>query len=315
MTDFVNGVYKVTEGEMITDFDGFECVISSELASLNEVEVGSKITFKNPNNSDKTYEFTVTGIYTDNSNEGDTKNMYSPSANKIITGSGAIHTLVKDDSELVTNITPSFIIKNKDLVDKFVEEVKQKGLSENYTVTTNLEELQNATKAIENVKIFGETFLIITLIISAIVLFVINMMNIRERKYEIGVFRTIGVSKFKLTMQFILELLIVSSIMLIIGAVCGSFLSKPVGNMLLQNEIENAKVEEQEISNNFGKGPMDMMFRGNNVQEFDTIDAVVDVYVVIELLGIGVLLTLVSSIASMISIQRFSPLTILKERS
>lgn len=71
---------------MITDFDGFECVISSELASLNEIEVGSKITFKNPNNSDKTYEFTVTGIYTDNSNEGDTKNMYSPSANKIITG-------------------------------------------------------------------------------------------------------------------------------------------------------------------------------------------------------------------------------------
>lgn len=47
MTDFVNGTYKITEGEMITDFNGYECVISSELATLNEIEVGSKITFKN----------------------------------------------------------------------------------------------------------------------------------------------------------------------------------------------------------------------------------------------------------------------------
>ena len=96
----------------------------------------------------------------------------------------------------------------------------------------------------------------------------------------------------------------------------GSYLSKPIGNTLLQNEIENAKVQEQEISDNFGKGPMDMKFKGNiQVQEIDTIDAVVDMAVVLELLGIGVLLTLISSLASMISIQRFSPLTILKERS
>lgn len=316
MTDFVNGTYKITEGEIITDFNRYECVISSELATLNEITVGSKITFKNPNNSEKTYEFTVTGIYADNSNTDDTKNMYSPSANKIITGSGVINLLVQDDSSLVTAITPSFIINSKDVVDAFIEEVKQKGLNQYYTVNTNLEELETATKSIENVKTFATTFLIITLIISGVVLFVINMINIRERKYEIGVFRTIGVSKFKLTMQFVLELLIVGIIMLVIGATLGSYLSKPCGNMLLQNEIEDAKVQEQEISDNFGKGPMDMRFNGNvQVQEIDTIDAIVDVNVVIELLGIGMLLTLISSLASMISIIKFSPLTILKERS
>lgn len=242
--------------------------------------------------------------------------MYSPSVNKIITGSGVIDLLVQEDSTLVTNITPSFIIENKEVVDLFIEEVKQKGLNEYYTINTNLEELETATKSIENVKTFATTFLIITFIISSIVLFVINMINIRERKYEIGVFRTIGVSKFKLTMQFVLELLIVSIIMLIIGAVCGSYLSKPIGNLLLQNEIEDAKVQEQEISDNFGKGAMNMEFKGNiEVQEINTIDAVVDINVVMELLGIGVILTLISSLASMISIQRFSPLTILKERS
>ncbi len=49
MTDFVNGTYKIIDGEMITDFNGYECTISSELATLNEITVGSKINFKNRN--------------------------------------------------------------------------------------------------------------------------------------------------------------------------------------------------------------------------------------------------------------------------
>ena len=51
------------------------------------------------------------------------------------------------------------------------------------------------------------------------------------------------------------------------------------------------------------------------VETIDSIEAVVDFTVIIQLLGIGILLTLMSSLASMISIQRFSPLTILRERN
>lgn len=61
---------------------------------------------------------------------------------------------------------------------------------------------------------------------------------------------------------------------------------------------------------------IEMSYSGTTqVQSIDTIDAVVDFTVIAQLLGIGILLTLISSLASMISIQRFSPLTILKERS
>lgn len=315
MTDFVNGTYQVTEGEMISDFEALECVVSSELAILNEIEVGGTITLKN-SNTEVTYEFLVKGIYKDNSDSNDVVKMFSSSANKIITGSGVIEKIVAEDSTAITNITPSFIVKDEESIEKFTEELKEKGLNEYFTVNTNLDELQNATKSIENVKTFASTFLIITLIISSIVLFVINMINIRERKYEIGVFRTIGVSKFKLTMQFVLELLIVAIIMLMIGAVCGSFISKPVGNSLLQNEIESNAEEEEQISNNFGKGQMPMQYNQTaKIEPINNIDAVVDITVIAQLVGIGILLTFISSLASMISIQRFSPLTILKERS
>ena len=319
MTNFVDGTYRVTDGEMISDFSAYQCVISNELATLNEVEEGSTITLKNPT-TEKTYDFTVTGIYTDNNDNNESASMYSKSANIIIVGSGVIELLVADDNTLVTNLTPSFILNGEESIESFETEIKEKGLNEYYTINTNLEELQNATKSIENVKTFATTFLLITLIISSLVLFVINMINIRERKYEIGVFRTIGMSKFKLTIQFIVELLLVAGIALIIGAVIGGFLAKPVGNMLLENEIETTQSEQQQISENFGKcgknNRPEMKFNSRDqVETIDSIEAVVDFTVIIQLLGIGILLTLMSSLASMISIQRFSPLTILKERS
>ena len=315
MTNFVNGSYQITEGEMISDFESYQCVISSELATLNEITVGNTITLKNPN-TEQTYDFTVTGIYKNNEANDDSASMYSSTANTIITGSGVIDLLVADDSTLVTNITPSFILNGEEDIEAFSAEIKEKGLNEYYTINTNLDELENATKSIENVKIFATTFLIITLVISSLVLFVINLINIRERKYEIGVFRTIGMSKFKLTIQFVVELLIVAAISLIIGAIVGSFLAKPVGNMLLENEIETSQGEQEEISNNFGKQNIDMNFNNRApVETIDSMEAVVDFTVVMQLLGIGILLTLMSSLASMISIQRFSPLTILKERS
>lgn len=319
MTNFVDGTYKVTDGEMISDFSAYQCVISNELATLNEVAVGNTITLKNPT-TEKTYDFTVTGIYTDNNDNDESARMYSGSANTIIVGSNVIELLVADDNTLVTNLTPSFILNGEEAIEAFETEIREKGLNEYYKINTNLDELQNATKSIENVKTFATTFLLITLIISSLVLFVINMINIRERKYEIGVFRTIGMSKFKLTIQFIVELLLVAGIALIIGAVIGGFLAKPVGNMLLENEIETTQSEQEQIFNNFGRGGSsnkpEMKFNSRQqVETIDSIEAVVDFTVIMQLLGIGILLTLMSSLASMISIQRFSPLTILKERS
>ena len=326
MEDFSNGLYKVTDGAMISSFSEFECVINEELAKLNEISVGDTIKLKN-SNKNKEYEFKVVGIYKDNTEEENTQSMYSKSVNTIITGADVVAQLLADDEDLVTNITPSFVIKDEKSIDGFTEELTTKGLGEYYTVATNLEEIEGATKSIENVGTFATTFLIITLVISAVVLLVINMINIRERKYEIGVFRTIGLSKSKLTSQFVIEIAIVSLIGLMIGAGIGACASKSVGNYLLESEISQMQTSNDKQMENFGDfggdqgggpggDPMEFNFnKGVQINQIDSIDAVVDYVVLLELLGIGLFLTLISSLASMISIIRFSPLTILKERS
>lgn len=327
MSEFIDGTYTMSE---VKDdawdiaFNGNYAFINEELATYNNVTVGDKI--KLQDEDENIYEFEIIGIFKDNDTSGDNKmmSMFSGSTNTIITNSNALISITKEHTDITSTINPTFIIDSYDNKDKIQQEFYEKGLNENYVVDTNEELATSSLQPIINVKKFASIFLIITLIIGGVVLFILNMINIRERKYEIGVFRTIGISKLKLTLQFAAELMMVSIVALIIGAGIGATMSKDVSNSLLSNEIENSVVQNENMKNNFGgshdKGEMpnfgNMTNMGKpNIQAYDSIDAVVNVKVLIELLLIGVSLVLLSSLASMISIQRFSPLTILKERS
>lgn len=321
MKEFIDGSYTITDGKVSSDFNGSDVIISEELATLNNLKVGDTITLIDPKNEKNTYDAIITGIYKENTDDSNNMGeMFSGSANKIITNSNFVKTIIDKNDDITSTITPTFYLKDAKSASKFESEVKEKGLGEFYTVSNNLSEIEGATKSINNVKIFATTFLIITLIIGAIVLLVINMINIRERKYEIGVLRTIGMKKSKLSLQFISELLIVGIISLLVGTAAGATLSVPVSNKLLKNEINSASEKTENIKNNFG-GPSegkdfkDRDFGIAKVEQVNKINAVVDLKVTVKLILIGTGIILLSSLSSMIAIQRFSPLTILKERS
>lgn len=320
MNDFILGNYHITSGSVSTDFSSSTCVINEELAELNDISVGDKITLVSPNDESITYELEVVGIFedsSDDSNEG--MSMFTGSVNSIITNVDVVNKILSLDGSLMGQINPTFVLTSEDVIDDFSEELSDKGLSEYLTVSTNLETISSATKSISNLKSYATTFLVIILIIGVIVLLVLNAINIRERRYEIGVLRTIGMKKSLLTCQFALELLIVTLVGLMIGASIGAVTSVPISNHLLESEIESSQNKMEDTRNNFGgeKGEHDFE-RMNGVQTieaYDSIDAAVNLKVLGELLLIGIVLTVISSISSMVSIQRFSPLQILKERS
>lgn len=328
MENFISGTYKISEGAVSSDFSSSNCIINKELATLNDINVGDIITVTDVLDETKTYELTVSGIFEEN-NEKNGMSMFSNSVNNIITNTNFIQKIKDNNSELNIQTSPSFTLTSSEVVEEFEKELQEKGLNENLSVRTNLDQVENSTKTISNVKSFSLSFLIITLIIGTVVLLVINMINIRERKYEIGVLRTIGMKKSKVALQFLLELLIVAFISLLLGAGIGSIISVPVSNNLLQSEIESSKQEMTNIRENFGQRPDQNNNNDNNrepkqfnrfngvanVQAFDSINAVVDFKVLIELLIIGLVITLISCTSAIISIERFSPLTILKERS
>lgn len=51
MNEFISGSYKITDGEIFTDFTSNNCLINSELATINNLNVGDTITFTDDNNN------------------------------------------------------------------------------------------------------------------------------------------------------------------------------------------------------------------------------------------------------------------------
>ncbi len=331
MTQFINSTYKITDGEIFGIDSSNSCVISTELAEENNLKVGSTFKLNNPNNEAETYTFTVTGIYEDTSESGEFS-MFSNSANQILTTYNTLNNIATKSNEvegsklnIQTNAT--FNLVSADVVDAFTSELKVKGLSDYYTVSTNLESFNQSIAPLKNLSSFATTFLIIVLLIGGSILVILNMLNIRERKYEIGVLRAIGMKKRMVLSQFVIELLMVTSISIILGSTIGSVASVPVANYMLQSEISSQESAQTQVNENFGRGPgtndgskvrnnmMNIFGNNSNVDYIDKINAVVDFKIILELAGIGIILTIISSSISMIFISRYTPLKILSNRT
>ena len=187
-------------------------------------------------------------------------------------------------------------------------------------------------------------FLLVILIIGGVILVVLNIFNVRERKYEVGVLTAMGMKKWKVAAQFICEILVVTMIAVVIGAGVGAVSSVPVTNALLEGQVESQNSQQSQMEENFGrpgdfgggfpggnmggmpggmpsdipddiggKNPFDDTFKGaaNYITE---VDSAMNLTVVFQMIGVGLLLTLVASAASVLFVMRYDPLKILANR-
>lgn len=334
MTDFVNGTYKITSGSIFSDSDtANDCVISDELAKADTLKAGSKIALTNPKDTTQVSQFTVVGIYTDTTtSDGSQMNLFSNAANQIITNYTATNKIVtastsNSTTELSSQITSSFTLKNADSLSAFQAQLTAKGLNKYYTVTSNVDSFNQSVAPLSNLSNYASIFLLLVLIIGGIILVVLNMFNIRERKYEVGVLRAIGMKKGKVALQFITELFVVTFIALSIGAAAGAATSVPVANYMLKSEISSLQSQQSQVQQNFGKqggqstgtsrsGGIGGFFGTSaNVSYVNQINAVINGRVLLQIAGIGILLTILSSGISMIFISRYEPLKILSSRT
>ena len=317
--NFINGTSKITSGSMITkDDEENHIVISEELATQNDLEVGDEITFYLPSDSSITYTFEITGIFEtiDDSASDDFMNMNALNAqNQIYTTVTAINNILEDDDSS-NSLNATIYLKNQDDLEAYAEEVKDKGLSDYYTLSDNTDEITSTLTPIKNISNFSMTFLIIILIVGAIILAVINILNIRDRKYEIGVLRAIGMSKTKLILSLLIELFIVTVIAFIIGIIGGKLLSQPVTNKMLENEINSQQVQTENTRENFGGRGFERPNERRATQNYeDSLTVTLDAETVIILFSFGLILVIVSGSASAIFITKYNPNQILRNQT
>lgn len=362
MTAFINGNASIVDGSMFEQGTSeLVCVISEELAMYNELAVGDTVIITNPSLETESYTLMISGIYTSSENNDFSMSMFGASqdpANRVYMSAAALQTVLaasEENSTTITNdygreseskitgtLSATYAFADTESYYAFETEVRTLGLSEDYTVSSSdISAYENSLAPLDTLSTMAGWFLIVILIIGGVILVVLNIFNVRERKYEVGVLTAMGMKKWKVAAQFICEILVITMIAVILGAGIGAVSSVPVTNALLEGQVESQNSQQSQMEQNFGrpgdfgggshggnmggrpldlpnntgggKNPFGNMFEGaaNYITE---VDSAMNLTVVFQMIGVGLLLTLVASAASVLFIMRYDPLKILANR-
>ncbi|WP_291579242.1 ABC transporter permease [Clostridium sp. UBA6640] len=321
--DFEAGDREIVDGRIVENKD--ECVISTDLAELNNISVGDIITLdgmltdEEGNTQDITYTLTVVGTFYDTTEEYSNsmfKNPYMNRRNEILADFDTVLAPM-DSGKRGIEIDATYYLKNPDMIENFRNEVYEKGLNEIYDVATDEANYHKIVGPVEGLKSISVTFMIIVLILGGIILALLSSISIRERKYEVGVLRAMGMKKGKVALGLWAEMLIITCICLVIGISSGTVASQPVANILLNNQIAAAELAESKAS---AGGPKMIMIGGKpaksiNAEPLDNMDVSLGLDTIGEIIAISLLLASVSGIVSIGKITKYEPIKILMERN
>ena len=363
MTAFVSGNASIIEdgGAMFDEGTSeLDCVISEELALYNNLSVGDSVVVSNPSAEEEIYTLKICGIYKSSENNDFSMSMFGKSqdpANQIYMSANALQAIIDESASKSTTVTDDYgrtsetkingtlaaiySFANADNYYEFEEQARALGLSDSYTISSS--DITTFEKSIAPLNTLSTTagwFLLVILIIGSIILVVLNIFNVRERKYEVGVLTAMGMKKWKVATQFICEILVVTMVAVVIGASIGAVSSVPVTNALLAGQVESQNNQQNQMDKNFGRpgnmpsgnmggmpgnmpsnmpsdigggNPFGEMFGGaaNYITE---VDSAMNLTVVFQMIAVGLLLTLIASAASVLFIMRYDPLKILANR-
>jgi putative ABC transport system permease protein len=174
---------------------------------------------------------------------------------------------------------------------------------------------QQMVGPIENVASFSNNIVYLVSIAGAIILGLIVMMSIRERKYEMGVLLALGERRWKLAGQFIAEIILVAVLSLGIATVSGNAVADQVSSQLLNQELESA--ETTVTPDSFRGGGRFGGMQAAQTQPVETIEEL-DVSVTPDDLGllamIGLLIAIISALLPSLTVLRLQPKTILSKQ-
>ena len=371
MTDFINGTASmVDDGSSVMFEEGtseYVCVISKELAIYNNLAVGDTIVITNPSLESETYTLTISGIYTSSTTNSGFSSMFSGGqdpANRIYMSATALQSILDasaENSQTVTNETTgresdsaidstleaTYVFADTDAYYAFEDEARALGLSDSYSISsTDITAFENSLTPLKTLSTMAGWFLLVILVIGGVILVVLNIFNVRERKYEVGVLTAMGMKKWKVAAQFMCEILVITMVAVLIGAGVGAVCSVPVTNALLESQLVSQQNQQSQVENNFGRPgnmgggmmggmppsdmpsnmPSDMPNFGGGMGDFfgsvvsgannyiTEVNSAMNLTVVLQMIGVGLLLTLVASAASVLFIMRYDPLKILANR-
>ena len=319
--DFDEGYRGISDGNGRMVENDNECLVSEEFAKLNNLLIGDTITlYASLHNDDITeirlisYELTLVGIYYDLTDEyAGIQVSMANRRNEILTTTNTILAPV-NEGEAGFSITVTYFLKTPSMLLDFEVEMREKGLSEYLKVSTDEVGYNSIVAPVEGLQSVSVTFMLIVLILGAIILILLSTIAIRERKYEIGVLRAMGMKKSKLALGLWFEMISITCICLCFGLVVGTLIAQPISDLLLARQVEVAQAMGGLPGGAIASADATSLL-SSSLKTLEELDVSLSINTISEIIGISLSLATLAGLATISKITKFEPIKILMERN
>ena len=202
-------------------------------------------------------------------------------------------------------------VKDPEQLESFVEEIKKVYISKNFN---DLEYLSSkdtydlVAGPIESLSTISFTVLIVSIIVSVVILTLVIVMFLKDRRYEIGIYISLGEKKWKILSQIILEVLIVSMLALNLSLLSGMKLGSMITDKIYETSIlKDQEVMEDKLAELGSVNPDNLqMYNVTEEMKFE-----LDTEYVFSVYAIGFVVVLLSSTIPVMYILRIEPKKVL----
>ncbi|ANZ59928.1 ABC transporter permease [Secundilactobacillus paracollinoides] len=239
-SNFSDGTDKITSGRNLTTADTGtnNTVIESELAKADGLKTGDTIKVKTTS-SKKTYTLKIVGIYKAKSSASTSMGFGASDPSNTIYTSYTFANTVKGTKYKNTADSVTFNVSNPSKVSSVKTAGKKLINTSKYSLSTDDASYQSVKASMASVESFANKIVWLVAIAGTIILALIIMLQIRERRHEIGVLLALGESRGKVIGQFFVEMGIVMVVSLVIAGIGGQFIGNKLGNQLVSQQTSS----------------------------------------------------------------------------
>ncbi|MCD7502469.1 ABC transporter permease [Listeria monocytogenes] len=327
-TDFEAGTSELTSGVAITsaDKDKNVAMVEENLAEENDWKVGDSFTVTSSDGNTK-ITLKIVGIYKTTDSGSDMAQNFSflNPYNKVYVPYTVANTIKGSDYK---NTVDSAVYTMDDAanISAFEKEAKKVDSIDwdTFKLDANDTLYQQMIGPINSVASFSKNVVYIVSIAGALILGLLVMMQVRDRKYEMGVLLAIGEKRGKLIAQFFVEILIVALVSFGLAAASSHYVAQLAGNQLLaqQNSSTNETTTSTENRGPGGGGGQggpggfgqSVSNLTKNTEQIKELDIQVTLEDMLKMGGIGIGIAFISVLLPAALVLRMNPKTILTKQ-
>ncbi|KFZ26491.1 MAG: FtsX-like permease family protein [Candidatus Izimaplasma bacterium HR2] len=310
-----SGAYELTlESTSFSGSDQGVIIISETLAFQNDLVIGDTLSLINQEGLNET-GFIIVGLF-------NSEDAFETTGRNIIDNevfiplNDALSINGQDYTSDFTITTAKYYLDDPLNIDLFVEEstFNHEEISSG-ALTFNDVNYDAITAPLQSVASFSDIVLIAVVVAAVVILTLLIINTLKERKYEIGVLLSLGEDKVKISLQYLIELLLIATVAFTLAIATSNSISGYLGDILIENEVADASTETTDTPRGGGGGGMITLTPLGDVEYIDEIDVSVSFNDFLVTIALGSMIIILSSAIPSLYITRFQPKKILSSRN